>query len=79
LTFFVGKADIQIMEIDEIIKMAGGPSRVAKAIGRHHSTILGWKTVPPEHVAKLAEISGIRPAEIRPDLAVLFAEPGRAA
>jgi DNA-binding transcriptional regulator YdaS (Cro superfamily) len=56
------------MEITEIIRRAGGVSLVAKTIGRHHSSVMEWRRVPAEHVLAVAEMSGLTPGEIRPDV-----------
>lgn len=56
------------MEVGEIIKAAGGPSRVARELGRSHATVLGWKKVPAEHARRIAQIAGLEPADVRPDL-----------
>lgn len=56
------------MDTSEIIRRAGGASKVAKTIGRHHSSVLGWTRVPAEHVRAVAALSGIPAYEIRPDI-----------
>ena len=56
------------MDIQDIIKRAGGASKIAKAIGRHHSSVLGWNKVPAQHVRAVSVLSGIPPAQIRPDV-----------
>jgi len=63
------------MDIAEIISAAGGASKLAKALGCHHSSILEWKVVPIQRVERVAEITGIPAATLRPDLARLFASP----
>jgi DNA-binding transcriptional regulator YdaS (Cro superfamily) len=52
----------------EIIQRAGGVTKLAAAVGRHHATILGWHRVPAEHAKAVAEASGIPLHELRPDL-----------
>ena len=56
------------MDVAEIIKAAGGPARVAKAIGRTHATVLGWRRVPAEHVRNVARLARLDPNDLRPDL-----------
>lgn len=56
------------METRDIIRAAGGPSHVARLIGKKHSTISEWSRVPAEHVAAVAKASGIAPSVIRPDV-----------
>lgn len=56
------------MDTREIIRLAGGPSKVARASRRHHATVIGWARIPAEHVLTIARMSGISPHEIRPDV-----------
>jgi DNA-binding transcriptional regulator YdaS (Cro superfamily) len=56
------------MEIHEIIAAAGGPVRLAQCIGIKHSSVLGWRRVPAERVAAVAEATGLARHLIRPDL-----------
>jgi DNA-binding transcriptional regulator YdaS (Cro superfamily) len=56
------------MEMSEVIRRAGGLVKLAKAVGRHHATILGWTSVPPKHVRAVAAATQIPPHELRPDL-----------
>lgn len=51
-----------------MIRRAGGLVKLAKAVGRHHATILGWTSVPPKHVRAVAAATQIPPHELRPDL-----------
>jgi DNA-binding transcriptional regulator YdaS (Cro superfamily) len=57
--------------IDDAIKAAGGPTKLAKALGLDHSTIIGWRRagrVPAERVRAVSAATGIPPHELRPDL-----------
>lgn len=56
------------MEMPEIILRAGGLVKLAAAVGRHHTTVLGWTNVPPKHVKAVAAVTGIPPHMLRPDL-----------
>lgn len=56
------------MNTREIIRRAGGPLKVAKAVGRHHATVIGWHRVPAEHVRTVSRMSGLSPHIIRPDV-----------
>nr|WP_077802864.1 YdaS family helix-turn-helix protein [Gluconobacter albidus] len=56
------------MDIDDIIRAAGGPQKVGGEIGRSHSAVCRWKKVPAVHVCKLSQMSGIAPHVIRPDV-----------
>lgn len=41
---------------------------LARHLGLSPSTVSQWKDVPPEHVRRVAEFTGISPATLRPDL-----------
>lgn len=41
---------------------------LAKHLGLYPSTVSQWKDVPPEHVRKVHEFTGIPLAKLRPDL-----------
>lgn len=56
------------METKAIIQKAGGVVKVAKALGLSHSTICGWKRVPPRHTVGVATLAGMLPHQIRPDV-----------
>ncbi|MCG4273924.1 helix-turn-helix domain-containing protein [Acetobacter senegalensis] len=56
------------MSIRSIIKKAGGPSRVARLLGIHHSAVIRWENVPYERVIPLEAATGIPREELRPDL-----------
>lgn len=64
----VGICDTYDMETKQIIDAAGGVVRVARKIGRSHSTISEWKRVPPKHVQAVSVLSGIPAWKIRPDV-----------
>jgi hypothetical protein len=60
-----------IAAIDAAIDAAGGVTKLAKQVRRHHSSILGWRKtgrVPAEHVAAMSLISGLPKSAFRPDL-----------
>jgi len=56
------------MELSEIIKAAGGASKLAKALGVQHSTPLRWKSVPSHHVPAVSALTLIPRHLIRADL-----------
>ena len=56
------------MDVRNIIRAAGGPSRIGEAIGKTHSAVCRWKKVPSVHVLTVASLSGISPHAIRPDV-----------
>jgi DNA-binding transcriptional regulator YdaS (Cro superfamily) len=60
------------MDIREIIRAGGGPTKLGKAIGLKHSSVIAWTRVPADHVRAVAAATGIAPRLLRPDLAELF-------
>jgi hypothetical protein len=56
------------MNMPEIIRLAGGASKLAAAVKRHHTTVLGWTRVPPEHVRVVSTLIGKTAHDLRPDL-----------
>ena len=56
------------MDVKEVIRAAGGPSRLGQAIGRRHVTVLRWRQVPAEHARAVARLAGLHPSQVRPDL-----------
>ncbi|GCD53066.1 transcriptional regulator [Acetobacter pasteurianus] len=52
----------------DLIKAAGGVTKVAKAVNRSHSTVSLWCRVPAEHVQTVSRLSGIPVWKIRPDV-----------
>jgi hypothetical protein len=58
--------------IKDIITKAGGPAKVAEHFDNLTSQAVSqWTRVPEERLAKLAEVTGYTPAQMRPDLAKL--------
>lgn len=56
------------MDIREIIKRGGGPSKLARSLGLHHTSVLGWQRVPAGRVKRVSELTGVPLYEIRPEL-----------
>jgi len=56
------------MDIKQIIRSAGGPLAVSRAVGRHHSAVCKWWRVPAPLVLTVAGMSGIPAHAIRPDV-----------
>jgi DNA-binding transcriptional regulator YdaS (Cro superfamily) len=56
------------MDTRTIITLAGGPSRVARAIGVHHSSVVKWTRVPPLRARAVARLAGLQPHDVRPDI-----------
>lgn len=68
LTDNVGPSHTTNMDVAKIIAEAGGASKLARALGLHHTTVLGWAQVPPKHVAAIAALTKLERHQIRPDL-----------
>ncbi len=62
------------MDIREIIEQAGGAVALAERLGISKTAVYNWKIVPPLRVNEVAEITGLAPHEIRPDI---FKEPSK--
>jgi len=56
------------MEIKEIVRAAGGPSKLGAAIGLKHSSVVCWTRVPAIHARKVELVTGIPLHKLRPDL-----------
>jgi DNA-binding transcriptional regulator YdaS (Cro superfamily) len=66
------------MDVDSIIRAAGGVAKLAAVCGLKHTSVIGWRTrgiIPAERVGDVARATGLSPAQIRPDLAAAFAAP----
>jgi DNA-binding transcriptional regulator YdaS (Cro superfamily) len=60
------------MEIEEIIALAGGVTKLGRIVGRDHSTVVGWKRttgqIPVQHARAIGHALNIPLHEIRPDV-----------
>ncbi|MBS1056645.1 helix-turn-helix domain-containing protein [Gluconobacter kondonii] len=56
------------MDIEDVIRAAGGPKKVGAAIQRSHSAVCKWRRVPPIHVITVARLANLDPHVIRPDI-----------
>jgi DNA-binding transcriptional regulator YdaS (Cro superfamily) len=68
--------------VDRVIERLGGVAATARAFGVKHPTVIGWRergVLPAERVAEAAKLTEIPPAELRPDLASVFAPKPEAA
>ncbi len=54
--------------MDRIRAIYGLSRQIADALGLSPSTVSEWRRVPAHHVQKVAEITGIPPEELRPDV-----------
>ena len=59
---------IPLMDIKQIIRAGGGPSKLGAAVGRKHSSVIAWTRVPAEHAATVERVTGIPRHVLRPDL-----------
>lgn len=66
---------------DRELSQAWLGSRLTPAVRRQ--SVSGWIDIPERYIQQVANLLGLEPAEVRPDLAALFAkkklEPERAA
>ena len=56
------------MDTKDIVRAAGGPTRVAEVFGISVAAVSQWDQVPAERVLEVARLSGLRPMDIRADL-----------
>jgi DNA-binding transcriptional regulator YdaS (Cro superfamily) len=57
-----------------LIKQLGGPAKVAAHFNDlSPQAVSQWKRIPQERVRKIAELTGVSPAQLRPDLAEALA------
>jgi DNA-binding transcriptional regulator YdaS (Cro superfamily) len=54
--------------LQEALKVRGTISRIAAAAGVTPSAVSQWQKVPAERVLSVAEITGLAPHELRPDV-----------
>ena len=51
----------------ELIRIAGGVTKVARALSLSHSTVLGWQQIPLAHVPAISRTFGVSRHDLRPD------------
>ncbi|WP_081477930.1 carph-isopro domain-containing protein [Komagataeibacter medellinensis] len=58
------------MSTREIIRRAGGVTKVASILGLHHSTVSLWvrRGVPAKYAVDIAAMAGLQPADVCPDV-----------
>lgn len=57
--------------VERAIAAAGGVQALADAMGVSHVSVIGWRSrgaIPPARVAAVAQVTGLSPVELRPDL-----------
>lgn len=52
----------------QAIKLAGGPTALARELGISHASVSGWKLVPAERCADVERITGVGRTSLRPDV-----------
>ncbi len=57
------------LSIADIIAKAGGVNRLARQLGVTPGAVSQWDKVPLGRLAKVAELTGIAPSQLRPDQA----------
>lgn len=54
--------------LKKALDAAGGPVKLARALGIVPSAVTQWTRVPPRHLPRVEQITGIAGRELRPDL-----------
>ncbi len=54
--------------LKKALDAAGGPVKLARALGIVPSAVTQWTRVPPRHVPMVEQITAISRHELRPDL-----------
>ncbi len=55
------------------IQRCGGVNELARKLGITSASVAGWERLPLARVQEVAALAGMTPAELRPDLARMFA------
>lgn len=53
---------------DRAVRLAGGVSKLATALGVTRSAVSQWDAVPMERVYEVARLTGVPVYELRPDI-----------
>lgn len=56
------------LELEHVLKVVGGPTKLAGQLGIRPSAVTNWHAVPAKHMHRVAAITGIPVSSIRPDL-----------
>jgi DNA-binding transcriptional regulator YdaS (Cro superfamily) len=54
--------------LQQAVKQAGGLRALGRKLGITHVAIMQWAQVPPEHVMKIEELTGVARSVLRPDI-----------
>ena len=66
-----------MMLMHDIIRQSGGVTKLAKAVGRHHASVLAWDKIPVEFLGAVSDLTGIAARDLRPDLWEILQKDGR--
>lgn len=61
-------AKLLYMDILELVKRAGGTTKLAAALGITKNAPYQWRKIPPKHVPEISRIFNIPRHELRGDL-----------
>jgi len=53
----------------QALETTGGPTALAKHLGIGASAITQWQRIPARHLLRIADLTGLPPHVLRPDLA----------
>ena len=56
------------LSVHDIVRLAGGPKVVARAVNLSPWGVMAWPRVPERHVLTVAELAGLHPHQVRSDL-----------
>lgn len=62
--------------LEDATKPVGGRVELARRLGLTRQAVYQWTEIPPKHVLKIEEFTGLSRHQLRPDL---YPEPERAA
>jgi DNA-binding transcriptional regulator YdaS (Cro superfamily) len=54
--------------LKRVLETVGGPLKLARALGIGASAVTQWTRIPPRHLPRVEQITGIAGRELRPDL-----------
>jgi hypothetical protein len=59
---------LPVMDVHQIVLKAGGPTSVGREMGISKQAVSRWTRCPAERAKRLAELAGVEPHVVRPDL-----------
>jgi DNA-binding transcriptional regulator YdaS (Cro superfamily) len=54
--------------VESAKQAVGGGSKLARALGLTRQAIYQWDSIPPDHVLKVEQVTGVPRSHLRPDL-----------